>query len=86
LIESIITDTKNHGKWITKWLVSVVASAYGNYSPLVLVLSGERQGTGKTHFFRYLLPKKLRYLFGESKMDNGKDDEILMTKKTYHSR
>lgn len=81
LINSIKTDTEDHGKWITKWLVSVVASAYGSYSPLVLVLSGERQGTGKTHFFRYLLPKKLRYLFGESKMDNGKDDEILMTKK-----
>lgn len=54
---------------------------YGNYSPLVLVLSGEKQGTGKTHFFRYILPKELRYFFGESKMDNGKDDEILMTKK-----
>jgi hypothetical protein len=81
LVNCIKTDTENHGKWITKWLVSCVASAYGNYSPLVLVLSGERQGTGKTHFFRYLLPKELRYFFGESKMDNGKDDEILMTKK-----
>jgi len=81
LIDSINSDTVNYGKWITKWLVSCVASVYGTYSPLVLVFSGEVQGTGKTHAFRYLLPKKLRYLFAESKMDNGKDDEILMTKK-----
>lgn len=81
LLDSVVTDTPNYRKWITKWLVSIVASSYGTYSPLVLVFSGRKQGTGKTHFFRYLLPKQLRYLFAESKMDNGKDDEILMTKK-----
>jgi predicted P-loop ATPase len=47
----------------------------------VLVFCGEKQGTGKTHWFRYLLPKRLRYLYAESKMDAGKDDEILMTSK-----
>ncbi len=47
----------------------------------MLIFSGEKQGTGKTHWFRYLLPKELRYLFAESKMDAGKDDEILMCKK-----
>lgn len=81
LISSIMTDTPNADKWILKWLVSVVASAYGKHSPLVLVLSGEVQGTGKTHWFRYLLPQQLQSLFAESKMDAGKDDEILMTKK-----
>ena len=81
LLESVKTDTPDYEKWITKWLVSCVASAHGNYSPLVLVFSGRKQGTGKTFWMRYLLPKKLRYLFGESDMDNGKDDEILMTKK-----
>ena len=81
LLESVITDTPNHDKWITKWLVSAVASAYGKHSPLVLVLCGEVQGTGKTHWFRYLLPQQLQSLFAESKMDGGKDDEILMTKK-----
>lgn len=81
LLDSIITDTGDYKKWVTKWLVSVVASSYGDYSPLVLVFSGQKQGTGKTYWFRYLLPKQLRSLFGESKMDNGKDDEILMTKK-----
>jgi hypothetical protein len=81
LINSVISDTPNYDKWIGKWLVSVVASAYGQHSPLVLIFSGEKQGTGKTHWFRYLLPKQLRYMFAESKMDAGKDDEILMCKK-----
>jgi hypothetical protein len=78
LLNSVITDTPDSDKWICKWLVSAVASAYGHHSPLVLIFSGEKQGTGKTHWFRYLLPKQLRYLFAESKMDAGKDDEILM--------
>ena len=55
LLDSVVTDTPNHRKWITKWLVSIVASSYGTYSPLVLVFSGRKQGTGKTHFFRYLV-------------------------------
>jgi predicted P-loop ATPase len=78
LIESVITDTPNASKWIQRWLLSIVASAYGNHSALVLVFCGAQQGTGKTHWFRYLLPKPIRYLYAESKMDAGKDDEILM--------
>ena len=81
LIKSVVTDTPNADKWITKWLVSMIASAYGKHSPLMLVFAGELQGTGKTHWFRYLLPQHLQPLFAESKMDGGKDDEILMTKK-----
>lgn len=81
LLDSITSDTPGYRKWITKWLVACIASAHGIYSPLTLVLAGERQGTGKTHWFRYLLPKRLRSLYAESKMDAGKDDEILMTKK-----
>jgi hypothetical protein len=61
LLASVKTDTPNADKFIIKWLVSAVASAYGNHSPLVLIFSGEKQGTGKTHWFRYLLPKELRF-------------------------
>lgn len=81
LLSSVDSDTPNADKFILIWLLSVVASAYGFHSPLVLIFCGEKQGTGKTHWFRYLLPKELRFLFAESKMDAGKDDEILMTKK-----
>lgn len=83
LLSSIHTDTPNADEFILKWLVSAVASAYGNHSPLVLIFSGEKQGTGKTYWFRNLLPDELRYLFAESKMDAGKDDEILMCKKWF---
>ena len=78
LLSSVVSDTQEADFFILRWLLSVVASAYGHKSELVLVFCGEKQGTGKTHWFRYLLPKKLRYLYAESKMDAGKDDEILM--------
>lgn len=81
LLDGITTTTPNYKTWVTKWLVSLIASADGNYSPLTLVFAGEKQGTGKTHWFRYLLPKRIRFLYAESDMDAGKDDEILMTKK-----
>ena len=83
LLASVKSDTPNADMYITRWLLSAVASAYGIHSPLVLIFCGEKQGTGKTHWFRYLLPKELRYLFAESKMDAGKDDEILMCKKWF---
>lgn len=81
LLDSIESDTEDYKKWVLKWLVALIATAYGKHSPLMLVLAGEKQGTGKTHWLRYLLPQKLQYLYAESKMDSGKDDEILMTKK-----
>jgi hypothetical protein len=65
LLASVISDTPNADMYITRWLLSAVASAYGIHSPLVLIFCGEKQGTGKTHWFRYLLPKELRYLFAE---------------------
>lgn len=64
-----------------KWLVGMVASVYGTHSPLMLVLSGSKQNTGKTEWWRRLLPKELRPYYAESKLDAGKDDDILMTQK-----
>lgn len=64
-----------------KWLVSMVSAIYGEHSPLMLVLSGEKQNTGKTEWFRRLLPNDLRNYYAESKLDREKDDEILMTQK-----
>lgn len=64
-----------------KWLVSIISAIHGIHSPLMLVLTGEVQGTGKTEWFRNLLPKELRAYYAESKLDAGKDDEILMTQK-----
>lgn len=81
LIATINTDTPNASHFIKKWLVSIVGSMYGKHSPLMLILSGE-QNTGKTAWFRNLLPERLRSkYYAESKMEEGKDDRILMSKK-----
>ena len=66
--------------FIKKWLVGIIASIYRNHSPLLLVLTGG-QNTGKTEFFRRLLPEEFQPYYAESKLDAGKDDEILMTQK-----
>lgn len=66
--------------FLTKWLLSVVASMHGTYSIMVLVLLGG-QNEGKTNFFRHLLPESLLSYYAESKLDNGEKDEVIMTKK-----
>ena len=80
LISTIITDTQNHDLFIKKWLTSLIASINGKHSPLVLVLVGG-QNTGKTEWFRRLLPTELKSYYAEDKLDQGKDSDILMTKK-----
>jgi predicted P-loop ATPase len=81
LAACIETTTPHVAKYLTHWGVGMIASVYGHTSPLVLVLAGERQNTGKTEFFRRLLPKPLANYYAESKLDGGKDDDILLTKK-----
>lgn len=82
---TIKTDAKTDPAYIeyfgTKWLCGVISAMHGEHSPLMLVLSGIVQGTGKTEFFRRMLPKGLKKYYSESKLDAGKDDEILMTQK-----
>ena len=87
LAETIETDTglkfgdinpNYRHVFVKKWLVGIIASIYGHHSPLLLVLTGG-QGTGKTEWFRRLLPDKMAEYYAESKLDAGKDDEILMT-------
>lgn len=66
--------------YLKKWLLGLIGSAFGTYSLMILVLNGE-QNTNKTEFFRNLLPLKLRSFYSENNLDDGKDSEILMTKK-----
>ena len=66
--------------FLTRWMLSIISSMHGTHSILVLVLVGG-QGTGKTKFFRGLLPDELKGYYAESKLDHGKDDEILMCHK-----
>jgi len=84
LFSSIINDAPDYLAYFgKKWLVSAIAAAHGEHSPLMLALTGARQGTGKTQFFRRLLPPELKAYYAESKLDAGKDDEILMTQKWF---
>jgi len=80
LIKSIRSDSLMKKTLIRKWLIGIIA-AY-NYDPVrsVLALIGG-QNTGKTEWFRRLLPLDLQHYYGESKLDNGKDDELLMCQK-----
>jgi predicted P-loop ATPase len=80
IITSIKTDTENNRVFIKKWLVSIIAAYDGYPVRSVLALVGG-QNTGKTEWFRRLLPDKLKKYYAESKLDNGKDDELLMCEK-----
>lgn len=68
-------------KYFKKWIVSGVQNWLrephnSQVSPLTLVLCGAKHGTGKTTFFRNLLPDELsRYLI-EAKVNHKDKDEL----------
>jgi hypothetical protein len=65
---------------VRRWYVGVVCSAFGVVNELNFILVGGKN-TGKTKFFRYLLPPELENYFGLSQLCRGTDDEILMCQK-----
>lgn len=71
-----VEDAKCKGDYVryflTKWGVSIIASVFGNSSPLFLVLCGA-QNTGKTEFFRRLFPKELKRFYAEASLCNAND-------------
>lgn len=82
LFRAIQTPNSDYALYFgVKWFVGMVSGIYGEHSPLMYVLSGAEQNTGKTEWFRRLLPPELFKYYAESKLDAGKDDEILMTQK-----
>jgi hypothetical protein len=79
LASCIINDNEAYTRYfLRKWLVSIVSAAHKVHSPLLFCLLGP-QHTGKTEFFRRLMPKELQQYYAESKLDKEKDDELLMT-------
>lgn len=77
---SIESPTPLKDVFIRKWMLSIIAAYDGHPVRSVLALTGG-QNTGKTEFFRRLLPKELQKYYAESKLDAGKDDELLMCQK-----
>lgn len=80
LITTIKTDTPNAAYFIKKWMVAMVPSAYGEHSPLMLVLCGILN-SGKTEWFRRYLPVTLKQYRADNSLEEGKDSDVLMSKK-----
>ena len=80
LYYSIESPTTLKDVFIRKWMLSIIAAYDGHPVRSVLALTGG-QNTGKTEFFRRLLPQDLPKYYAESKLDAGKDDELLMCQK-----
>jgi len=80
LCKSIRSNSTMKELFIRKWLISLIAAYNGYPVRSVLALVGG-QNSGKTEWFRRLLPNELRKYYAESKLDAGKDDDILMCQK-----
>lgn len=80
IVETIHSKSSMKKTWIKKWLLSIIACYEGYPVRSVLCLTGG-QNTGKTEWFRRLLPAGLQKYYAESNMDKGKDDELLMCEK-----
>lgn len=80
LCDSIVTDTPHYRLLMRKWLLCIAAAIDGKPVRSVMAFVGG-QNTGKTEFFRRLLPKLLKKYYAESKLDAGKDDDLLMCQK-----
>ena len=79
-INSHTGDAEFRELMLTKWIVGIVHSIMGYKNELNFILVGGKN-TGKTEFFRQLLPPELKLYFAESQLNRGKDDEILMCEK-----
>lgn len=67
--------------FVRKWMIGAVAMWHKHHSPLMLILAGTRQNTGKSHWFRYLLPQELQPYYAEAELTGDKDENLLMCSK-----
>lgn len=80
LIKTIIPSNDAIAIFIRKWIISLAAAHFGHpVRSMLILISG--QNTGKTEWFRRLLPRDLLKYYAETKFEHGKDDAFLMTEK-----
>lgn len=82
-----IEPQSDYNRWaFKKWIVGCIHNWISTInetkvSPLTFVLCGQKQGTGKTSFFRNLLPNELQDYLIEKKIDaNDKDSMYNLAK------
>lgn len=75
-------DSKTPGSYmfLRKWMLGIIGVYMGQAVRYRLALVGKGR-TGKTEWFRRFLPADLKSMYGESNLDAGKDDELLMCQK-----
>lgn len=85
LASSLILEEQDQSianKYVCLWLVSMAESWIRNIpNPYMLMLTGAQQGTGKTTFFRKIVPPELEDYYAEIKISGSKDDALLSTEK-----
>lgn len=72
-------DADYEDYFMRKWLIGIIASVYGQVSPLLLALVG-KQNTGKSQFFCRLLPIELKKYSVQMKIGIDKDSHAAMCK------
>lgn len=84
LCTSINSDTGDfdyRAVLLQSWLLGIIETVFiGEPNILQLILAGKKN-TGKSIFFKRLLPAELKKYFALSQLDKGKDDELLMCQK-----
>lgn len=77
-----IKPESDYNVWaFKKWLVGAVynwisSNKWKESSPLTFVLTGQDHGTGKTSFFRNMLPEALENYFTQTKIDSTNKDSM----------
>lgn len=84
LCKTITSDTGDFGYrhiLLQSWLLGIIESVYTNEPNILHLILAGKKNTGKSAFFKRLLPKKIENYLAFSQLDKGKDDELLMCQK-----
>jgi predicted P-loop ATPase len=84
LCETITSDTgtfEYRHDLLRCWLLGIIESVFTEDANVLQLIFAGKQNTGKSVFFKRLLPEPLKTYIGLSQLDKGKDDELLMCQK-----